>query len=170
MTAVDTPLAALSTDHSHPHPSSLRHSVTNGDMPTPVRENSDTMSTMSSMDNLEARCGGCHKVIDQDNGGIVVAFGYVSIAPRPLSCFVADCFSPAHRCGTSTAFAVQSARTRCLQTQTCSCYPMVAQYVGTAPTRWVISTRSASAGTCSSHLLVLCLQEGHHRRGHHDRR
>ncbi|KAL1412711.1 Rho-type gtpase-activating protein [Vanrija albida] len=82
MTAVDAPLAALPTDATHP--SSLRHSMTNGDLPTPVRENSDAMSTMSTLDNIEARCGGCRKIIDQDNGGIVVAFG--------TSLWHVDCF------------------------------------------------------------------------------
>jgi hypothetical protein len=32
---------------------------------------------MPSMNDLEAKCGGCKNTIDQDNGGVVVAFGWV---------------------------------------------------------------------------------------------
>jgi hypothetical protein len=31
--------------------------------------------SMTSIADMEARCGGCRKLIDQENGGIVVAFG-----------------------------------------------------------------------------------------------
>lgn len=81
MTAVDVPLDGMSTPNgteNHLHPASHRESI-NGNSPgqgpsSPGRDG-DAMSTMSSMNDLEARCGGCKKVIDQENGGIVVAFG-----------------------------------------------------------------------------------------------
>lgn len=33
------------------------------------------MDALGQYPDVEARCGGCKEIIDQDNGGIVVAFG-----------------------------------------------------------------------------------------------
>lgn len=64
MTEVDTTLAL---PDSKSRRSSHRQSV-NG-------VNQEAMSSVTSLGEMEARCGGCKKVIDQENGGIVVAFG-----------------------------------------------------------------------------------------------
>jgi hypothetical protein len=57
------------------HPTLKRSSLNGGNLATPTRDN-DAMS-MSSFTDSEACCGGCRKLIDQENGGIVVAFGCV---------------------------------------------------------------------------------------------
>lgn len=85
MTAVDVPISGLSTPNgaeTHLHPASHRGSMngsTSGLSLTSPGRDGDALSTMSSMNDLEARCGGCKKVIDQENGGIVVAFGLVDV-------------------------------------------------------------------------------------------
>lgn len=33
--------------------------------------------SLPNLGDMDARCGGCQKVIDQESGGVVVAFGYV---------------------------------------------------------------------------------------------
>lgn len=65
MTEVDTSLAAPDIPRSRRN--SHRQSV-NG-------VNHEAMSSVTSLGEMEARCGGCKKVIDKENGGIVVAFG-----------------------------------------------------------------------------------------------
>lgn len=36
--------------------------------------------SLPNVGDMEAKCGGCHKVIDQESGGVVVAFGYVCLS------------------------------------------------------------------------------------------
>jgi hypothetical protein len=48
------------SSHAHPH-------VMNGQA-----KSGDSLPNLGEMD---SRCGGCQKVIDQESGGVVVAFG-----------------------------------------------------------------------------------------------
>ena len=85
MTAVDAPIAA-NLDGTRPSVS-LERQPNGGGLATPSRDN-DAMS-MTSIADMEARCGGCRKLIEQEDGGVVVAFGYVSfsvILRRPMCC------------------------------------------------------------------------------------
>lgn len=87
MTTVDAPLEIPEgTPHSHSRPNSHpAAAVVNGAPPTATA----TSTTLAAKGDLEAmavqypdvetRCGGCKEVIDQDNGGIVVAFGWVPV-------------------------------------------------------------------------------------------
>lgn len=78
MAALDSPLELPSAAQSQaPQPT---HPFANG-APETATATTTTLVAGGDMDALgqypdvEARCGGCKEIIDQDNGGIVVAFG-----------------------------------------------------------------------------------------------
>lgn len=75
MTAVDAQPVGQVTPNGDGHLRPHRASINGSNPASPAREGADGMSTMPSMNDLEAKCGGCKKTIDQENGGVVVAFG-----------------------------------------------------------------------------------------------
>jgi hypothetical protein len=77
MTAVDAQLGGLATPNGDTHLHANRASANGSTPASPGREGDGVLSTMPSMNDLEAKCGGCKNTIDQDNGGVVVAFGWV---------------------------------------------------------------------------------------------
>jgi hypothetical protein len=73
------PLVTSSTNgdvHNHNTPSATPVTLpTSSSTPvaaTTVKANGESIPNLGEMD---AKCGGCAKVIDQDSGGVVVAFG-----------------------------------------------------------------------------------------------
>ena len=44
----------------------------------PAGQAKATGDSLPNLGDMEAKCGGCQQVIDQDGGGVVVAFGYVA--------------------------------------------------------------------------------------------
>nr|XP_031860486.1 uncharacterized protein CI109_004097 [Kwoniella shandongensis]KAA5527558.1 hypothetical protein CI109_004097 [Kwoniella shandongensis] len=59
--------------HSHPHSS---HQHLHSHSPTAATSQAKTAGdSLPNLGEMDAKCGGCHNVIDQESGGVVVAFG-----------------------------------------------------------------------------------------------
>jgi hypothetical protein len=65
-------LASSGLDGVHAHGQEHGHGHANGHQHAQVKSTAESLPNMSDMD---TKCGGCKAVIDQESGGVVVAFG-----------------------------------------------------------------------------------------------